>query len=61
MVTMKSFFDNYDKNSYKIKAWICNKQLTNQNYYQQINEFRDKTKKDFGKSCVLYIQNSIDI
>ena len=61
MVTIKSFFDNYDKNSYKVKAWICNKQLTNQNYYQQINEFRDKTKKDFGKSCVLYIQNSIYI
>ena len=61
LVTMRYFFDNYDKDSYKIKAWICNKQLTNQNYFQQILDFKDKTKAEFGKGYVLCIQKSINL
>jgi hypothetical protein len=59
--TMSFFFNDYDSRSYRIKAWICNKQLTNQNYFQQINEFKDRTKTEFGKGYVLCIQKSINL
>ena len=61
--TMSFFFDNYDSQSYQTKAWICNKQLTNQNYFQQIAEFKEMTKVFCHKNrgFVLYIRKSIDL
>lgn len=61
LVTIRYFVDNYDRNTYSIKAWICNKQLANNNYFQQILEFKDKTKTEFGKGYVLYIQKTINL
>lgn len=61
--TMSFFFDNYDSQSYQTKVWICNKQLTNQNYFQQIAEFKEMTKVFCHKNrgFVLYIRKSIDL
>ncbi|MBO7134647.1 MAG: hypothetical protein J6W06_10900 [Bacteroidales bacterium] len=60
--TMSFFFDNYDSQSYKTKAWICNKQLTNQNYYQQINDFKEQTKRIFGgNGYILYISKVFSV
>jgi len=61
--TMSFFFDNYDSQSYQTEAWICNKQLTNQNYFQQIAEFKEMTKVFCHKNrgFVLYIRKSIDL
>lgn len=61
--TMSFFFDNYDSQSYQTKAWICNKHLTNQNYFQQIAEFKEMTKAFCHKNrgFVLYIRKSIDL
>ena len=43
--TLHFFFDNYNKNDFKIKAWICNKkQLTDINYHTQIKAFREETQ-----------------
>lgn len=62
LVTMRYFFNNYDKDFYQIKAWIANKQLTNQNYFQQIAGFKEKTKKKFGgRGFVLYVSKSIEV
>ena len=61
--TMSFFYDNYDSQSYQTKARICNKQLTNQNYFQQITEFKEMTKVFCHKNrgFVLYIRKSIDL
>lgn len=62
METMSFFFNNYDLHSFKTKSWICNKQLTNQNYFQQITSFKEQTKYKFGgRGFVLYISKSIDV
>lgn len=62
LITMHYFFNNYDRDSYQIKVWICNKQLTNQNYFKQINDFKENTKQKFGgRGFVLYISKSIDV
>lgn len=62
LITMRYFFNNYDRDSYQIKGWIANKQLTNQNYYQQIASFKEKTRQEFGgRGFVLYISKSIEV
>ena len=62
METMSFFFDNYDLQSFKTKSWVCNKQLTNQNYFQQIADFKGKTKHKFGgRGFVLYISKFIEV
>ena len=44
------------------KSWVCNNQLTNQNYFQQIADFKEKTKNKFGgRGFVLYISKSIEV
>ncbi|MBQ4408907.1 MAG: hypothetical protein II852_18060 [Bacteroidales bacterium] len=55
LTTLRYFFSNYDKDSFKIKAWICNKRderyqiLPNpQEYSIQITEFKRKTEAEFG-------------
>lgn len=54
--TMSFFFNNNGLQSFKTEAWIANKQLTNQNYYQQIASFKKKTKNAFGgRGFVLYL------
>ncbi|MBR4327959.1 MAG: hypothetical protein IKP73_20775 [Bacteroidales bacterium] len=47
ITTLTYFFDNYQKDMFKIKAWIGNKNVTHQNYYQQALAFRERTKKIF--------------
>lgn len=61
--TMTFFFDNYDSQSYKTKAWICNKSLTYQNYFQQISDFKEKTKDfcDNKRGFILHISKSLSI
>ena len=60
--TMSFFFENYDLQSFKTKSWVCNNQLTNQNYFQQIADFKEKTKNKFGgRGFVLYISKSIEV
>lgn len=62
--TLRYFFDNYDKNSFKIKAWICNKkQLVNADYSIQIQHFKRCTEEEFGiaNGINLYIQREIHI
>ena len=60
--TMSFFFDNYNLQSFNTKSWICNKRLTNQNYFKQIAEFKEETKHKFGgRGFVLYISKSIEI
>lgn len=61
--TLSHFFKYYESGTYKIKAWICNKQLTNPNYYKQINEFKEITKEKFRlkKGLVLFVERTIKI
>ena len=61
--TMTCFFDNYDIQAYHAKAWICNKQLTNQNYFQQILAFKGKTKDLFeiNRGFTLFVSRSLSI
>ncbi len=60
--TMSFFFCSFDLQLFKAKSWICNKQLTNQNYFQQIQEFKEKTKQMFGgRGFVLCINKSFEI
>ena len=61
--TMTFFFDNYASQSYKTKAWICNKSLTNQNYFQQISDFKEKTKGfcNNKRGFILRISKSLSI
>ncbi len=55
--TMLFFFENHSKNEFeKVRAWICNKQLTNQNYWQQIKQFKKDTN-----GMVLYIQRRLSL
>lgn len=61
--TMSFFFDNYDSEAFNIKAWICNKQLTNQNYFQHIQDFKERTKVFCNKKrgFVLYVCKSLHV
>lgn len=61
--TMACFFDNYDIQMYHTKAWICNKQLTNQNYFQQILAFKEKTRVLFeiNRGFTLYVSRLLSI
>lgn len=62
--TLKFFFDNYNKNDFQIKAWICNKrQLTITNFHRQIKAFREETKEMFKlrHGIVLEIQREIHV
>ena len=55
--SMRFFFDNYEKEQFsKIRAWICNKQLTNQNYWQKIKQFKKDTN-----GVVLYVQKNLSL
>jgi len=54
--TLAYFFKYNDRKEFaKVRAWIANKQLTNQNYWQQIKQFRADT------GLVLYIQKSLSL
>ena len=61
--TLSYFYKYYKSNNYKIKAWICNKQLTTPNYYAQIAKFKDTTKKLFNlkQGLILYVDRSISL
>lgn len=54
--SIEYFFQNYKKDKFnKIAAWICNRQLAQQNYYTQIKKF----KEEMG--MVLYICSKINV
>lgn len=54
--TLAYFFKYNDRKEFaKVRAWIANKQLTNQNYWPQIKQFRADT------GLVLYIQKSLSL
>ena len=61
ITTLQYFVKSYDLSSYVIRAWICNKQITNQNCFLQINSFRDETKKLLGKGVLIHINNTITL
>ena len=61
IATLKYFLQSYDLASFAVRAWICNKQLTYQNCFTQINSFRDETKSLFGKGILLHIDNTINL
>lgn len=55
LTTLRCFISNYGKDSFIIKAWICNKKderyqlLPNpQDYSIQITDFKRKTEEEFG-------------
>ena len=54
--TLSFFYHNHEKETFsKIRVWISNKQLTNQNYFQRIKDFRTKHK------LVLYICKALEL
>ena len=62
--TLHFFLNNYNKNDFQIKAWICNKrQLTYQNFHTQIKAFKEETKETFKlrHGIVLEINREIHI
>lgn len=61
--TLSYFFKYYKSSNYKIKAWISNKSLTNQNYATQILQFRAETKEKLNLKIglVLFVQKTIKI
>lgn len=63
VTTLKYFFENYEKDAFKIEAWICNRQITFQSYLGKIKSFAKKTKEIFGfeNGIVLTIQREIKI
>ena len=53
--TLVFFYQNYNKEMFsKTRVWISNRQLTNQNYFQRIKDFKSKNK------IVLYICKALE-
>lgn len=61
--TIEIFSTNNTACECKIKAWACNKQLANQNYFQQVQKFKEDTKglAICKRGCVLSVSRRFDI